>query len=101
MMLFQTFAGLCRDIEKIRGRLDTIDLISSVLPSLSDEDLPIFVRLLLGRPFPSWSPLTLGIGPNLLYEAVAYVTGRNREEVIRILNSVGDLGAAVEELLAN
>jgi DNA ligase-1 len=100
-MKFQEFSELCRSIEKVRGRLDTIDLISGYLPQLSDDDLQIFIRLILGRPFPDWSPLRLGIGPNLLYEAVAYVTGRNRDDVIRTLNQVGDLGKAVEEMLAS
>ena len=100
-MNFQTFAELCSRIEKIKGRLDTIDILSEALSGLTEEDLPVFIRLILGRPFPDWSPLKLGIGPNLLYEAVAYVTGRNRDEVIRILNSVGDLGKAVEEMLAS
>jgi DNA ligase-1 len=100
-MIFQTFAELCQRIEKIRGRLDTIEILSEVIRDLDPEDLPIFVRLVLGRPFPEWSPLKLGIGPNLLYEAVAYVTGRNREEVIGTLNSVGDLGRAVAQMLAS
>ncbi|MFH0968317.1 MAG: DNA ligase, partial [Methanobacteriota archaeon] len=99
-MIFQTFAELCQRIELIRGRLDTIDLLSETIQGLDPDDLPIFVRFILGKPFPEWSPLKLGIGPNLLYEAVAYVTGRNREEVIRTLNSVGDLGRAVEEMLS-
>lgn len=100
-MNFQTFAELCQRIESIRGRLDTIDLLSETIRDLDPDDLAIFVRLILGKPFPAWSLLKLGIGPNLLYEAVAYVTGRNREEVIRTLNSVGDLGRAVEGMLAS
>jgi DNA ligase-1 len=100
-MNFQTFAGLCRRIETIRGRLETIDILSEMIRGLDPGDLSLFVRLILGTPFPEWSPLKLGIGPNLLYEAVAYVTGRNRDEVIRTLNQVGDLGRAVEEMLAS
>lgn len=93
------FAELCRKIESIKGRLDTIDLLSNAIREVECPDLPIFVRLILGKPFPDWSPLKLGIGPNLLYESVAYVTGRNREKVLSTLNSVGDLGRAVEEML--
>lgn len=100
-MNFIQFAELCKTIEVIRGRLETIDLLSGVIQTVPADDLAIFTRMILGRPFPDWSPLKLGIGPNLVYEAVAYVAGRNREAVIRTLNSVGDLGKAVEDLLVS
>lgn len=99
-MLFLNFAELCSRLEKISGRLDTIALLSETISSLSEEDLPHFCRLILGKPFPEWSGQKLGVGPNLLYEAVAYVTGKKRDEVIDRLSRVGDAGAAVEDLLS-
>ncbi len=54
----------------------------------------------MGRIFPDWSPEKLGIGPNLLYEGVAYVAGIRKDEVVGLINQTGDVGAAVEELLA-
>ncbi|NLW76862.1 MAG: ATP-dependent DNA ligase [Methanomicrobiales archaeon] len=99
-MLFSEFSDLCKHLEKISGRLDTIAILAESIARLSDDDLPHFCRLILGKPFPEWSGKKLGIGPNLLYEAVAYVTGRKREEVIDRLSRVGDAGAAVEELLS-
>lgn len=93
------FAELCKKIESVKGRLDTIVLLSNAIQEVDHTDIPIFIRLILGKPFPDWSPLKLGIGPNLLYESVAYVTGRTREKVLSTLNSVGDLGKAVEEML--
>ena len=99
-MLFLEFARVCEQLEGISGRLEMIDVVSKVLPMLADEDLPMFVRFIMGRIFPDWSPLKLGIGPNLLYEAVAYVTGHKKEEVVEAINRTGDAGAAVEELLA-
>jgi len=99
-MIFLEFAELCSRLEKISGRLETISILAETMSSLSDDDLPHFCRLILGKPFPEWSGKKLGVGPNLLYEAVAYVTGRKREEVIDRLSRVGDAGAAVEELLS-
>ncbi|MDD1670408.1 MAG: ATP-dependent DNA ligase, partial [Methanomicrobiales archaeon] len=63
-------------------------------------ELPVFVRFIMGRVFPDWSPLKLGIGPNLLYEAVAYVVGKKREAVVDRVSAEGDVGRAVELLLA-
>lgn len=98
-MLFSEFSDLCSRLEQISGRLEKIEILAGVISQLSDEDLTIFVRLILGKPFPDWSSKKLGIGPNLLYEAVAYVSGKKREEVIDRLSHIGDAGAAVEELL--
>ncbi|MDD1707879.1 MAG: ATP-dependent DNA ligase [Methanoregulaceae archaeon] len=99
-MNFLEFARVCEQLEGIPGRLAMIDLISRVLPTLSDEELPVFIRFVMGRIFPDWSPEKLGIGPNLLYEGVAYVAGIRKDEVVGIINRTGDVGKAVEELLA-
>jgi DNA ligase-1 len=100
-MRFSEFAGICASLEAISGRLEMIELISRILPSIPDEELPIFTRFVMGKCFPDWSPLKLGIGPNLMYEAIAYVAGRKKEEVISAINETGDTGNAVERLLAS
>jgi len=98
-MLFSEFSRYCEEIEGISGRLDMIDVVSRALPALSPEELPVFVRFIMGRIFPDWSPQKLGIGPNLLYEAVGYVAGVKKEAVIDRINRSGDVGRVVEEFL--
>ncbi len=99
-MLFMDFSRACEQLEGTSGRLDMIDIISRVLPTLSPEELPVFVRFVMGRIFPDWSSKKLGIGPNLLYEAIGYVAGMKKEQVIDKINTTGDAGRAVEELLS-
>ncbi|MFA5331308.1 MAG: ATP-dependent DNA ligase [Methanoregula sp.] len=99
-MLFLEFSRCCEQLEGISGRLDMIDVISRVLPDLSPEELPVFVRFVMGRIFPDWSPQKLGIGPNLLYEATGHVAGVKKEVVVDRINRTGDVGKAIEELLA-
>ncbi|RXE57365.1 DNA ligase [Methanoculleus taiwanensis] len=99
-MRFMEFSRYCEQLEGISGRLEMIDLVSGVLPSLTDEELPIFVRFIMGRVFADWSPLKLGVGPNLLYEAVANVAGTKKEVVRETINTLGDAGLAVEQLFA-
>ena len=94
------FSKACEQLEGTSGRLDMIDIISRVLPTLSPEELPVFVRFVMGRIFPDWSSKKLGIGPNLLYEAIGYVAGMKKEQVIEKINTTGDAGRAVEELLS-
>ena len=100
MMNFKRFAEICRNLEAIPGRLDRIELLSQAVSQCSTEDLPAFVQLIRGRPFPDWSQEKLGIGPNLLYDAVAYVTGKKKEDVLKTINKTGDVGSAVEQLMA-
>ncbi|NLA38972.1 MAG: DNA ligase, partial [Methanomicrobiales archaeon] len=100
-MQFLEFALICERLEGISGRLDMIEIVSTVLSGLADEELPIFVRFIMGRIFPDWSPQKLGVGPNLLYDAVAYVVGTKREHVREEINTTGDAGLAIEGLLAD
>jgi DNA ligase-1 len=99
-MLFMDFSRACEHLEGTSGRLDMIDYISRVLPTLTPEELPVFVRFVMGRIFPDWSSKKLGIGPNLLYEAIGYVAGMKKEQVIEKITITGDAGRAVEELLS-
>jgi DNA ligase-1 len=100
-MDFIDFARICERLEGTSGRLEMIGIISQVLPTLGDDELPIFIRFVMGRIFPDWSPEKLGIGPSLLYEGVAYVAGKHKEDVVSAVNQTGDVGKAVEELLGN
>ena len=100
VMLFLDFSRVCEQLEGTAGRLDMIGIISRVLPDLTQEELPVFVRFIMGRIFPDWSSKKLGIGPNLLYIAIGYVAGLKKEDVIEKVNTTGDAGLASEELLS-
>ena len=99
-MLFMDFSRCCEKLEATAGRLDMIDIISKELPGLDSEELPVFVRFIMGRIFADWSSRKLGIGPNLLYEAIGAVAGMTKEKVVGKINITGDMGQAVEELLS-
>lgn len=98
-MQFIEFAHICERLEGINGRLDLIEEVSTVLPHLEDEELPVFVRFIMGRIFPDWSSKKLGVGPSLLYDAIAYVVGTDRNAVREAINVTGDAGLAIEDLL--
>ncbi len=100
-MQFIDFATYCRQLEEMSGRLEMIDLISRILPGLDDDDLPIFVRFVMGRIFPDWSPLKIGIGPNLLFDAVTGIVDGTRDDIIHDINLTGDVGTAFENILSS
>lgn len=99
-MLFIDFSRACEKLEGTSGRLEMIDIIARELPGLTEDELPVFVRFVMGRIFADWSARKLGIGPNLLYEATGAVAGVTKEQVIEKINRTGDVGQAVEELLS-
>jgi DNA ligase-1 len=100
-MDFMEFARICEQLEGISGRLEMIGIISRVLPDLPDDELPIFIRFVMGRIFPDWSPEKLGIGPNLLYEAILGIIDGTREDIERDVSISGDVGIAFENILRN
>ncbi len=98
-MQFVEFAAICNTIEETSSRLATADILAEKFPSLTEEGLPVFVRFMRGKLFPDWSSEKLGFGPNLLYDALAYVIGKKRDYVISAINNSGDVGKVVESLL--
>ncbi len=98
-MQFVEFAAICNTIEETSSRLATADILAEKFPSLTEEELPVFVRFIRGKLFPDWSSEKLGFGPNLLYDALAYVIGKKRDYVISAINNSGDVGKVVESLL--
>jgi len=99
-MDFAEFATICSRLEDVPGRIDMTSIVRDVLKTADEPDLPVLIRFLMGRIFPDWSQEKLGIGPNHVYDAVAYVAGKDRAAVVRKVNTAGDPGRAVEHLLA-
>jgi DNA ligase-1 len=98
-MQFVEFAAICNTIEETSSRLATADILAEKFPGLTEEELPVFVRFMRGKLFPDWSSEKLGFGPNLLYDALAYVIGKKRDYVVSAINNSGDVGKVVESLL--
>lgn len=100
-MLFSAFTDLCERLEVISGRLEMVGVLAGVLEGLPDEELPVFTRFIMGRVFPDWSLEKLGIGPNQLFDAIAYVAGKKRDDVVRELSATGDIGLTAEKFVAS
>ncbi len=101
-MEFQEFSRICETLEQTPGRLAMTAFVRDALSTLDEADIPLFIRYLMGgRPFPDWSQEKIGVGPGgSVYDAVAYVAGRNRRAVVSAINRSGDPGKSVESLLA-
>lgn len=86
-------------LEKTSSYLDKVELISRLLAETPKEEIRKVVLLLLGEIFPPYESKEIGIGPQLIKEAIARATGYSRREVDELMLSKGDLGEVAEELV--
>ncbi|NOZ76786.1 MAG: ATP-dependent DNA ligase [Euryarchaeota archaeon] len=80
------------------SKLEKTSIITEFLKETPPELLDTVPHLLMGTVFPSWSPLDLGVGPGLVYDAITFVTGIRKEEVKDLVREEGDIGSAAEKL---
>ncbi|MFQ6105917.1 MAG: DNA ligase, partial [Candidatus Hydrothermarchaeaceae archaeon] len=95
------YSDLVEIYEKLEGtssKLEKTDIITGFLSKTSSDLLYIVPPLLMGRIFPDWSSLELGIGPGMLYDAIVFVTGVTKDELNATVKEEGDIGLAAEKL---
>ncbi|MFB6102746.1 MAG: ATP-dependent DNA ligase LigA [Haloplanus sp.] len=98
-MELSEFADRVADIEAETADLAITSLVAELLADAGD-DLPVVVRLLLGRVFPAWDSTTLDVGPSLCHAALARAAGPNvtPDDVADRLAETGEIGAVAESL---
>lgn len=91
MTSFLKFAELCQRVEETSGSLEKIDLVAAFLRELEDQELGIASNFVMGTIFPD-SETVLGVGPSILYEALARACGCSSDQIQGTLRSTGDPG---------
>jgi DNA ligase-1 len=96
-MDFADFAARLDEIESEPADLEITALVAALLAD-AESDLPVVVRLLLGRVFPAWDATTLDVGPSLCHAALARAAGTNvtAADVADRLAETGEIGAVAE-----
>ncbi len=97
-MKFIEFAEICEKLEGITSNLEITKVVSQLLQDT--DELKIVPRFIMGRIFPAWSAEELGVGPSLLYDAIAMATGTKRGQIKGVVRQRGDVGMACEDLCA-
>jgi len=100
MTSFLEFAKLCQKAEGIRGSLGKIDLVAEFLAQLDEAELAISSNFIMGRIFPS-ADMILGVGPSILYEALAKACGCTSEVIQEALRETGDAGLVASKIAQN
>ncbi|HMB45962.1 MAG TPA: DNA ligase, partial [Candidatus Methanoperedens sp.] len=99
MTFFEQFAKVCNTIEHISGSLEITTNVANFLKEVSDEELPIVTRFIMGHVFPVWSNKELGIGPNLLYCAISKTSSLPVKRIEGLIKETGDVGLALEKAI--
>lgn len=86
-------------LEATPSKLEKTQIIAELLEETPDDLLDIVPSLLMGRIFPDWSPLELGMGPGLLYDGICFIAGVSKEALKQTIKEKGDIGGAAEKLL--
>ena len=93
---FETLAELGEKLESTRKRLIKIDLVADFLTSLGAQEVEPAVSMILGRPFPKWSPRTLEVSWTILSQIIKNITGVEWNLFDEVFSQSGDIGSAVE-----
>ncbi len=92
MTSFLKFAKLCKKVECVSGTLEKIDLVAGFLAELDESELYVAPGFIMGKVFSSGSDLVMGVGPSILYEALARACGCPPEQISSMLRATGDPG---------
>ena len=100
-ILFKEVCDIFCKIESTTKRLEKmeyfIDLIKLVENKGAPQDLKKICQIAIGRVFAEHENKELGIGPNILIDAIIS-TGINKKTLQSTINQTGDIGTAIEQL---
>jgi DNA ligase-1 len=97
MSTFLEFTEVCKQIEKVSNLWELKSILSEFLKTLKGEELEITTRFLMGKIFLERG---LGIGPNLLYNALSAASGESIEAIKELVKQTGDIGLAAKIALS-
>ncbi|MGD0979520.1 MAG: ATP-dependent DNA ligase [Candidatus Bathyarchaeia archaeon] len=98
---FRALAELGEKLEATRKRLFMIDVVSEFLEHLEFKEIEPAVSMLLGRPFPKWSPQTLDVSWATLSEIIERTTGVEWNIFEEAFRKSGDIGSATKTVFEN
>lgn len=101
MTFFAEFAKVCSEIESISSSLEMTSVVAQFIKEVSDGELEIATRFIMGHVFPVWSKEELGIGPSLLYSAISKTSSLPVKRIEEFVKETGDIGRAAEKAITS
>ncbi|MEM0454264.1 MAG: ATP-dependent DNA ligase [Nitrososphaerota archaeon] len=97
------FRRLCEYYEMLEGttkRLEMREILVRLLREVSPEEAEKITFLSLGRLYPPYVGIELGMAERLAMRSIRMVTGASESEIEKAMAKLGDLGLVAEQLLS-
>jgi DNA ligase-1 len=95
----QRLAEACEAIAGTTKKLLKTGIVAEYLKSRTADEAGVSAIFLSGRAFPAWEETTLQVGGRSLWQIVAELSGKLRDEITAAYRRHGDLGAVAGEVL--
>jgi DNA ligase 1 len=96
---FLQFTKVCDQIASLTGKLSKVEILSSYLLSLTEEELPVAATFLTGNAFPRTTGQTLQVGWAIIRKALIQAAGLTETQFRGISAGYGDAGRIAYEVL--
>jgi DNA ligase-1 len=97
-MKYSKLVDVYRELEQTQSTLEMTDILADFFTE-NDDQLEEVILLCMGRSFPYWKDLDLGISSKTMVDILKEVTGKSGAEIEEAWKEEGDLGTAAEKLL--
>lgn len=89
-----------RELGDTQSTLEKTSILAELYRDAEDE-LEDVILLSMGRAFPAWKDLDLGISSKTMIDIINEATGKSESEIEDVWRKEGDLGSAAEKLMKN
>ncbi len=97
-MKYSKLVETYQKLEKTQSTLEKTSILAELF-SESEENIEEVVLLAMGRPFPKWKDLDLGISSRTMVDIISQATGKSESEVEKAWKEEGDLGIVAEKMV--
>lgn len=87
-----------RELGDTQSTLEKTSILADLYEK-ADEELDDVILLSMGRAFPAWKDLDLGISSKTMIDIINEATGKSESEIEKAWKEEGDLGSAAETLM--
>lgn len=98
-MDYSRLADCYEELEATQSTLEKAHILAGLFREADADELEILAHLVMGRAFPAWKDLDLGVGDKLMVKAIARTTGISEDAVEDAWREQGDLGNVAEEFV--
>jgi|AntDeeMinimDraft_6_1070357.scaffolds.fasta_scaffold00722_9 DNA ligase-1 len=99
-MEYSKLVDTYRELGATQSTLEKTSILADFYTEVGDE-LQDVILLSMGRAFPAWKDLDLGISSKTMLDIIKEATGKPDSEIEKSWKEHGDLGSAAEKLMEN